>query len=139
MVVLGFDQPMWAEVIGQQGPEIAAAVMAEVSTVGELVLDADVAENRVVAVGAAHHRDRYTAAWNVTEALTELFIGFGEGAAGLRLVIGGLQVDVPAVYFTEAIFTRRRWATLSRSMLVHSSVHGDPPSALFDDQHSSRH
>jgi hypothetical protein len=123
MVVLGTDGPAWALVIAQQGPEIAVDVMRQVRGVRLLTVTADVEHDRIVAAGEASHFDRYSAAWDVTEALTDLWSVFCDETVGLRVVVSSLQVDVPGVYFAEAVCTRRRWATLSQSMLVHHSVH----------------
>lgn len=136
MVVLGFDEPAWVTVVREKGPELAVAVMAEVPGVRQLVVTPDLAAGRVIASGVPAHHDRYTTAWNVTEALTELWGGLVDETVSLRVVVGSLQTDVPGRYFAEKRYTRNRWATLSFTMLVHTAVHDDSPYGLFDDQHS---
>lgn len=116
MAVLGFDQPPWHTILEQRGPEIAAAVMAEIPGIRRLVIEAGA--DRVIAAGVAAHRDRYSTAWNVTEALTGLWDMIGDDTVGLRVIVGSLQTDVPGAYFAERRFTRNRWATLSTSMLI---------------------
>lgn len=132
MVVLGADVPMWAAILQQRGPEITVAVMAETG-MRDLVLTADPTAARVEAVGRSRRPDRYTTAWTVTEALTELFTGFADETVSLRVVVESLQVDVPGDYFAAGVLTRRRWSVLSTSRLVHSSVHDDPSTGLFRD------
>jgi hypothetical protein len=131
MVVLGFEKPMWVEIIERRGPELAFAVMAEVPTIERLSIEADIAGGRVIATGDTNHRDQYGTAWAVTEALTELWSGFADQSVGLRVTVGALQVDVPGAYFEAGILERRRWATLSSSMLVNRPRRDDGAVGLF--------
>lgn len=130
MVVLGFDEPTWVNVLRAKGPEIAAAVMAEVPGIRQLVVEPDIDAGRVVAAGVSNDRDRYTTAWKVTGALTELWNGIADQTVSLRVIVGSLQTDVPGAYFQERRFTRNRWATHSFSMLVHAE-HDEGAVGLF--------
>lgn len=119
MTSLGFGGDTWRHVLTQRGPELALAVMETVPTVRDLTLDTD--GDWLVAAGRARGNDHYGTAWAVTEALTDVWCTLVEDAAGLRITVGTLRVDVPAEYFAERILTRRRWATHARTMLVHDT------------------
>lgn len=121
MAILGFDEPPWVTILRTAGPEIAAAVMAQIPTVRDLVIEPDLEHRRVVAIGTTRHHDHYGAVYAVTEALASLWTGFADHTVDLRVHLDALQVDVPAQFFTDPGegLRRRRWATLTRSQLVH--------------------
>jgi hypothetical protein len=120
MVVIGFDAPPWATALQTAGPEIAAAVMAELP-VRELTIEPDVEQRLVVARCVARHHDHYGIAYRITEQLASLWDSCADETVNLRVRVDALQVDVPGRFFIDPGegVRRRRWATLARSQLVH--------------------
>lgn len=120
MVVIGFDEPVWAVVFRQAAGELAATITRALPSVQDLTLEPNTGQRRVDARCSTRQHDHYGPAYDLTELLASSWVGFVEHELGLRIVIDGLQVDVPARFFTDpgSGVRRRRWATLARTELV---------------------
>ncbi|GEM_PF-5396361 len=119
MVVIRFDEPTWATIIRTAAPEIAATLRSIDSRIRSVTIQPDVEARRVLVRCSTSSRDHYGTGFELTEQLAGLPPFVDHGVA-LRIVVDGLQLDVPGDYFTNPGDgpRRRRWATLSRSELV---------------------